>query len=470
MVKKTFINKKEATHFNVVHRSQHDPLVADGEASDYVLLPTLQSANLKHSKKNKSGLNKSLKPGDTEFEELIKADNENNRIKSAQFGIFFNDDYDYTQHLKPIGQSSDGVFISGKKEEKEKTKKSVSFLLPEEALPSEYKTDVGIMNQPSIPSDYHYGMDPDVLDALDALEDDAYVDDNLEEDFFDELDGSEGEYIQEEEEELDPEAGWEEHFKHFMKNKNKNESDDEEEGNIKNKKLSGLDRRTSASKYSMTSSVMFRNEKLTLLDDQFERIEEEYEEDEDEEDEEEMPKLVEMREDFMDIMDEFLENYEVVGKKMTIKMEGETGVEKFNHLRQSLIQPEIKEEVENDLVKNVQVDEKIINNWDCQSVLSTYSNIYNRPAMIVEPKVTKGQISLNSRGFPRLKMDKLSEQFQNKLKITEEEEEEEESEEESEDDKQKVHTEIPRDRNESKEDKKLRKQQIKLEKKERRQE
>jgi hypothetical protein len=36
MVKKKFIDKKNARHFHLVHRSQRDPLIVDAEASDRV--------------------------------------------------------------------------------------------------------------------------------------------------------------------------------------------------------------------------------------------------------------------------------------------------------------------------------------------------------------------------------------------------------------------------------------------------
>ncbi|KAI7868456.1 hypothetical protein BDF14DRAFT_553220 [Spinellus fusiger] len=37
MVKKTFIDRKTAKHFHVVHRSQRDPLINDTDASELVL-------------------------------------------------------------------------------------------------------------------------------------------------------------------------------------------------------------------------------------------------------------------------------------------------------------------------------------------------------------------------------------------------------------------------------------------------
>lgn len=42
---------------------------------------------------------------------------------------------------------------------------------------------------------------------------------------------------------------------------------------------------------------------------------------------------------------------------------------------------------EDDLVKLV-VDAREKDKWDCESILSTYSNIYNHPKLIVEQKVS----------------------------------------------------------------------------------
>ena len=45
-VKKGFIDKKNAVSYQLVHRSQKDPLVADENASKYVLKAMMPSSNL----------------------------------------------------------------------------------------------------------------------------------------------------------------------------------------------------------------------------------------------------------------------------------------------------------------------------------------------------------------------------------------------------------------------------------------
>lgn len=278
-------------------------------------------------------------------------------------------------------------------------KKSVSFQLPEEALASKDYMTVGLMNQPAIPDDYDMFMDPEVVDALEALEDEDFVVDELEQDFFAQMD-ADGVSSEEEDEELDEFAGWEDHYRQYKKNRAKDASDDGSEGDDR---FGNIGRRTTASRYSMTSSAMFRNEGQSLHDEKMDRMLEQYDETDDEDD---CPQL-ELREDFHAIADDFLENFEVVGRRMVPRMEGETSMDKFDRLRESLIATaETKQNIQSLIVDEeplpeveaVQEEEREAR-WDCESILSTYSNIYNRPALITESST---KIRINSRGFPRL--------------------------------------------------------------------
>lgn len=470
MVKKPFIDKNKASHFSIVHRSQHDPLVADGEASKHVLLPVLSSSNQKKNLRKKGLAIDDGLQGE-ELEKALKEDLQDNAAKAAQFGVFFGDDYDYCQHLKPMGQSSDAVFIAAPQVAKaqEKAKKQVSFQLPEEALPSKIESKVGIMNQPAIPEEYDMFMDPDVIDALEALEDEDYIETSLDDNFFSQIDGSDEEFETLEAEELDETAGWEDHFRRFKASKDNcsDYAESEDEGLPK-----GISKKTSASKYSMTSSAMFRNKGLTLLDEQFDRIEEEYEL---ESEEDGCPELVELREDFDQIMDDFLDNYEVVGRRMTPRMEGDTSLGKLDHLRKAFLEAqdttaeelkkvitaqlakdESAEPIENEFIEEESPEAR----WDCESILSTYSNIYNRPAIISEPS-NKTRIRINSRGFPRVEPI-TSPSPLSKSSSTDDDD----SQSESDDNKEQIN--FTRAKGESKEEKKARKNLAKELKKERR--
>jgi protein LTV1 len=76
------------------------------------------------------------------------------------YGIFLDDrEYDYTKHLKPIGESTDAVFVpaktaapapvkrTGGQLEFKEEKKAVRFEMPEGVLPSAYEEEVGLLNR-----------------------------------------------------------------------------------------------------------------------------------------------------------------------------------------------------------------------------------------------------------------------------------------------------------------------------------
>uniref|UniRef100_A0A8B9K366 Protein LTV1 homolog n=1 Tax=Astyanax mexicanus TaxID=7994 RepID=A0A8B9K366_ASTMX len=80
--KKPFINKKNAVTFHLVHRSQKDPLAADEKAPQHVLLPA------------------------------SKVEVEKRREEQRQFGVFFDDDYNYLQHLKEASRPAELISAS----------------------------------------------------------------------------------------------------------------------------------------------------------------------------------------------------------------------------------------------------------------------------------------------------------------------------------------------------------------------
>ena len=103
------------------------------------------------------------------------------------------------------------------------------------------------------------------------------------------------------------------------------------------------------------------------------------EDDEDEEDEEddidEVPDLILSRPDFEDMMDEFLNDFELLGRKMQHKLEGDTGVEKLDTFRRALgtvREVDLREtpdrDPNDDELSSDSEDEKE-DQWDCESIL-----------------------------------------------------------------------------------------------------
>jgi protein LTV1 len=238
--------------------------------------------------------------------------------------------------------------------------------------------DNGIVWDPS--------LDPKVREVLYALEDEAYVEEDLEDEFFANLHSEEPTLIDEatiiEEEEED----WMKDFKKY-----RDTYSDEDEP---------MDKRT---QFSMTSSAMFRNKHLTLLDDQFERLMmKEYSGSEEEEEE---PELTDPA--IQDILNEFLEKMQVKGKRVIPLL---SPSEQIKVIRDGLSNGLSKEALKKTIQETYQRQEEEYDSqeewtepeepekefWDCQTIISTYSNIYNHPTLLEAPK----KIQFNQKGFP----------------------------------------------------------------------
>lgn len=288
-----------------------------------------------------------------------------NEGEAAEYGVYFDDtDYDYMQHMRDLnGGNGDGqsYFVEApiKKQGKGKAKikledalKAASLedrtngtsitkdqLLDEDILPSQDSRKRTYQDQQDVPdalAGFQPDMDPRLREVLEALEDDAYVDD--EDDIFGEIAKDRKEVSLAEFEELgfvneenaSGDEGWEtdgtekpskeyrtphvmptppsgEDVKmedgpdhgdgDWMKEFSKFKKDEKAQGaplqgandlqssimtststtGGRRKKRKGA--MTSSTGYSMTSSSIFRTEGLTLLDARFDKIEEDYAED-----------------------------------------------------------------------------------------------------------------------------------------------------------------------------------------------
>lgn len=135
---------------------------------------------------------------------------------------------------------------------------------------------VGYFNQAAPDHDPKINWDPDIVRLLDE---DADIDTNdngeLEDDFFmrANLDSKNDEFGGEEEDDDDD-------GDNFSSNAATEDEDDDDEGNeSETKSMREMDSKSRFSQYSMTSSVIRRNEGLRLLDDQFEKLYAQYDDD-----------------------------------------------------------------------------------------------------------------------------------------------------------------------------------------------
>ncbi|TVY83441.1 SAC3 family protein [Lachnellula suecica] len=378
MPRKGWIDRKTATHFTLVHRPQNDPLIHDAEASSMVLNPTpLPNAN------KVKKLDDLVSELGSDVEQI--RDNEG---EAANYGVYYDDtEYDYMQHMRDLGAGGGGAYFveapapksKGKgKQTLEDALKSSSIedravdLFDEEMLPSKNLRKATYQAQQDVPdalAGFQPDMDPRLREVLEALEDEAYVEDD--DDIFGEL-AKDGEEIEEDEFEQgawdEEDEGWEsddtakptKEYKDAPIALESTENDQREDhgdgdwmeqfskykreqkpmapvtpsdlqsslmttttnGGRKKKRKGAL---TNPSTYSMTSSSMFRTEGLTTLDARFEKIEEQYNEDmEDMDDTASMSNVSAvstssvqgpLRGDFDSIMDEFLGGYSASGKK-----------------------------------------------------------------------------------------------------------------------------------------------------------
>lgn len=445
--KKPFINKKNAVTFHLVHRSQKDPLAADEKAPQHVLLPA------------------------------SKVEVEKRREEQRQFGVFFDDDYNYLQHLKEASrpaelisasqtQRNETVTFRDEEEEDEEVEKeeevmvipAASINLPSSVFASEFEEEVGLLNKAAPVSGPRLDMDPDIVAALDEdfdfddpenmLEDDFVIQANdvMQRDMGNVGDKGEGDDDDDEWEDTD-DSGEEDDEDEQDYDSAGGLSDEAGEVGGGGRQFAFMDCETKSrfTEYSITSSVMRRNEQLTLLDDRFEKFYEQFDDDE----------------------IGALDNAELEGYINPDSARLDEVIQDYFRKKQKECQtpeqlgppelPTVKEEDdEEEEMETLVIEEPPTEKWDCETIISTYSNIYNHPKLIEDPK--KKQIRVSGKtGIP---LDVLPKKGPTARQV-------ERMERINDSDLPRVSTQ-PRSREESKDDRKLRKQAIKEERKERR--
>lgn len=395
-----------------------------------------------HKVKNRNDLESEL------FGEVDDA-NQSTRLRdnegeAAEYGVFFDDsEYDYMQHMRDLnGGTGNGEshFIEApviKKEQRGKgrvpledalkdfsledrevkvsseTNRGKSLeLLGEEVLPSKNLRRSNYQDQQDVPdvlAGFQPDMNPRLREVLEALEDEAYVDD--EDEIFGELakEGKEISLTEFEELGFDggisgvEEDGWEtddtarptkeyesgrmpsppdnidvamddgpdhgdvhwmkefDKFKtaeHSQKDKSYAINPEGQSSIMTGTSMTGGRRKkrkgamTSSTSYSMTSSSLYRTEGLTLLDAQFDKVEEDYAED-DMNDEDGIASVITgtsttssqappLRSDFDSIMDDFLQGYSTSGRKRIKKGKNQSGIEQLDEIRKGLGPAKIK--------------------------------------------------------------------------------------------------------------------------------
>lgn len=426
--------------FHLVHRSQRDPLAADETAPQRVLLPTQ------------------------------KINDEERRAEQRKYGVFFDDDYDYLQHLKePSGPSeliptSTGSILNRRNENEDPPIISnAGIKLPSSVFASEFEEDVGLLNKAAPVSGPRLDFDPDIVAALDDDFDFDDPDNLLEDDFILQANKPREEEAGMDIQRREAEGGSE--WEDVPDGKERGSGDDDSDstgwssdgavsapgrprGALESPLFWEEETKSRFTDYSMTSSVMRRNEQLTLHDERFEKFYEQYDDDEiGALDNAELEGSIQVD---SSRLEEVLNDYYKEKAENCVRL---STLEPFEDQDLPTDEPDGSEEEEIVTVVLEEGKEK----WDCESICSTYSNLYNHPQLIkYEPKPK--QIHLSSKtGIPLNILPKkgfTAKQVERMQMINDS-------------DLPKVSTQ-PRSRNESREDKRARKQAIKEERKERR--
>lgn len=398
-----------------------------------------------------------------------KVNDEERRAEQRKYGVFFDDDYDYLQHLKePSGPSelipTSTVSVPNRKDEDEGTSviSTTGIKLPSSVFASEFEEDVGLLNKAAPVSGPRLDFDPDIVAALDDDFDFDNPDNMLEDDFI-----LQANKPREEEGGMDiwtSEAGDGSEWDDVAAEK-EGDSDDyygsagslsDEDVTASGKSLGALghhlfweeETKSRFTEYSLTSSVMRRNEQLTLHDERFEKFYEQYDDDEiGALDNAELEGSIQVD---SSRLEEVLNDYYKEKAENCVKLNTLEPLED-----QDMPVNELDGSEEEEIVTVVL--EEVKEKWDCESICSTYSNLYNHPQLIkYQPKPRQIRIS-SKTGIPLDVLPKkgLTAKQAERMQMI------------NDSDLPKVSTQ-PRSKTESKDDKRARKQAIKEERRERR--
>ncbi|KAM7345177.1 LTV1 ribosome biogenesis factor [Cochliomyia hominivorax] len=357
--KKAFIDRKNAVTFHLVHRSQHDPLVTDSEAPQRVLV----EAAARQPHKNQSS----------------DLDNARRKEEQQKYGIHFDDDYDYLQHLKKPEQDVVWEYVENPNQVRKRVDEGRVTTAPKLKLPSsvfatEFEEDEGMLNKAAPQPGPRPDWDPDVVAALDDDFDFENEENQLEDDFvLQAMAGdNDGSFASEDEKEDDFDSD------DLMDDEDDSELMDRLGPLMRERRFLNEEIKSQFTEYSMSSSVIRRNEQLTLLDDRFERFYATYDD----------PELGDLGTEEIEgtwgqkhpyVLNCF-KQFKKSDKILEYNKEWDAKrIERYKNVVEGDYDP-------NEELVEVEVEDYKEKKWDCESVLSTSSNIYNHPKLIDEPK------------------------------------------------------------------------------------
>uniref|UniRef100_A0A1L8DD15 Protein LTV1 homolog n=1 Tax=Nyssomyia neivai TaxID=330878 RepID=A0A1L8DD15_9DIPT len=349
--RRRFIDKKNSVTFHVVNRSQQDPLVADESAPQHVLV------------------------------EAAPPNKDKQKEEQAKFGVYFDDDYNYLQHLRSRSEVVWERIEDSNAKGKEDTKSGKELKLPSSVFASTVEEEEGMLNKAAPIFGPQPDLDPDIIAALDDDFDYENPDNVLEDNFMEHALGD-GDSDDEEDDD----------YEDYDEDDDENVSDiGELPGNFKHNRFDGEETKSRFTEYSISSSVMRRNEQLTLLDDRFEKFMENYDESE----------IGALECEDLEGGDFNYTNDMLVQLATSSKYDKYDTYDKtWDKQRLRKMQEESSEE---ELVEMVVEDDERPK-VDCESVLSVATGRSYKPQLIESARRSK-KIQIDNRGMPKDVLD-----------------------------------------------------------------
>lgn len=349
-----------------MHRSQHDPLVTDQNAPQRVLVEATSRQPQKHK-------------GAAELDSVKRKEEE------RKYGIHFDDDYDYLQHLKKPGEHAVvWEYVDNQNNSKKCLSTKSKLCLPSSVFASEFEEDVGMLHKAAPQPGPHPEWDPDVVAALDNDFDFDNEENQLEDDFVLKAMCGDDEKLEEMNQEnivgvINALEECEISTEHCSESDRNDDEEKDHLGPLKCRDYFKVETGSRFTEYSMSSSVIRRNEQLTLLDDRFERFYASYDE----------PELGDLSMDEIEgpwhQKHPYLKQCFEIFKKSEKVLEynknwDEKRLNKYRYVDEDEKVPEFVDFDKPDSNKG---------NWDCETILSTYTNSYNHPKIIEVPQRKK---------------------------------------------------------------------------------
>ena len=352
--KKPWIDKKSATSYKLVYRGQDDPLSKELDHPQMVLAPLT----------GPHGDSDDSEDVDDHFEEQKK------------FGIYFADEYDYTQHLKSSTTMREATLL--------KKEAPPPLDLPSEVFPSKSLLPPLPHFQPFSDPQQEF-VDKEIEAALEGQFDSSDPDGMLEDDFvFQANQVPEGELFYGEY--GAPPEQWAELMGDFNP---WSKEDKVEEGQF----CDDDDERSKLTECSMTSSAVARNEGKQLIDAQFDHLIEEYDRGMTGEQEDEIVAV----DDVTRGSDQLLEH---VLKQFKQTRFGDTNAPADKSGEVATVNGDVDSSSDSDIDSKLEAlyfPPPETEQWDCKSILSTYSNLYNHPKLITLPVRNKQTNEVTSK-------------------------------------------------------------------------